>query len=245
MNSEIDCAYISNITVNNCIHHSFVIGNAIDAWQISISQNLHAINDYKSLLSADELARAGRYLQQKDRERFITSRAALRILLGKYLKIPAAELVFHLGENKKPFVKSNNNIDIHYNVSHSGDYILIAVAGSAVGADIEKINPEFSYIDILEQVFSLYEITHIQHSANPVETFYRLWTRKEALLKATSKGIDDAIKQVSCLDGYHIVDIAVTGAPGHWFITSFNVDNDYVGSIAGSSNCINHKQFFF
>src|ERR1700748_1271257 len=107
MNSEIDCAYISNLTVNNGIDHCFVIGNTIDVWQISISQNQHAINNYKSLLSADELARAGRYLQQKDRERFITSRAALRILLGKYLNIPATEVTFHLGENKKPFVNSS------------------------------------------------------------------------------------------------------------------------------------------
>jgi len=232
MQSIITCADILNINWHNGSDCNFNTGPAADVWQISITSNILAVNDFFELLSADERARASRYSQQKDRERFIISRGVLRILLGRYLKTPAAEIVFEIGMNKKPFVESIDGSELHYNTSHSGDCILIAIATLPLGVDVENMEPFFPYQDILEHSFNPHEITHINQSDAPLETFYTLWTRKEALLKATAKGIDDDIKLVPCLDGEHRVPGSIIQSTQNWFVSSFNINYSYIGSIA-------------
>jgi 4'-phosphopantetheinyl transferase len=232
MTSNITCADILNINWRDADACDFNMGNTINVWRIAISSNVLAVNDLSELLSADEQARANRYHQQKDRERFIISRGALRILLGLYLKMPPAEIVFETGTSKKPFVRPADLADLHYNTTHSGNYILIGVANTPVGIDIENLEQLFPYQDILEHSFSASEITLINQSVSPLETFYTLWTRKEALLKATAKGIDDDMKHVPCLDGEHTIQNSIIRSNENWFVSSFDVDTDYTGSIA-------------
>jgi len=79
----------------------------------------------------------------------------------------------------------------------------LAVGDSDIGIDVEKIDPDFSYEDILATGFSVSEINLIKKSASPRSYFYLHWTRKEALTKATAKGLDDNLIAVPCLDGLH------------------------------------------
>jgi len=243
MYSTITCAHSANINWLNGDDHDFKMDSAVDVWQISITSNILAVNDFLELLGADERTRANRYYQQKDRERFIISRGALRILLAKYLKTPAADIVFEIGVNKKPFVKNTNGTELHYNTSHSGDYILIAIAELPVGVDVENMEPLFPYQDILEHSFNPDEMAYINQSGTPLETFYTLWTRKEALLKATAKGIDDAMRLVPCIDGEHIVGSSIIQSNKNWFVNSFDIDTNYTGSIATLTMNIKFRTF--
>lgn len=243
MYSNITCADIVNINWRDGNECDLNIGDTIAIWQISISANILAVNDLAELLSADEHARAGRYHHQKDRERFIISRGVLRILLGRYLKIPAAEIVFETGANKKPFVKIAEIADLHYNTTHSGNYILIAIATTPVGIDVENLEPLFPYRDILEHSFSAAEIAYINETAAPLETFYTLWTRKEALLKATAKGIDDDMKLVPCLTGEHITEHKIIGSAQNWFVNSFNLNENYTCGLASHTMSLKFWSF--
>ncbi|WP_448701606.1 4'-phosphopantetheinyl transferase family protein [Mucilaginibacter sp. AW1-3] len=215
----------------------------VNVWKISIPKWIVAINDLKELLSKDEHTRAGRYHYPNDHERFVVSRGALRILLSRYLKTDAKTIVFESGPNRKPFVKNTGGLDIHYNTTHSGDDVLIAIAAMPVGIDVENLEPMFPYQDILEHTFNRQEISVIDESENPLETFYRLWTRKEALLKATGKGIDDDMKLIPCTDGQHRIDRALIGSDANWFVNSFIVDGSYSGSVAAGTNNINFVNF--
>jgi len=59
------------------------------------------------------------------------------------------------------------------------------------------------------------------------------WTRKEALTKATAKGLDDNLKDIPCLDGPHSVSTAIVPeVETSWRVNSFEVDEDHVGSVA-------------
>jgi len=232
MHSNITCSNILDINWHNGNDCDFNIDGAVNVWQISITSNILAVNDFLELLSADERARASRYYQQKDRERFIISRGVLRVLLGWYLKISATEIVFEIGINKKPFVKSTDDTVLHYNTTHSGDYILIAIAALPVGVDAENMEPLFPYQEILEHSFNPDEIAYINQSDTSIETFYTLWTRKEALLKATAKGIDDNMKFVPCIDGKYNIESSLIGSNQNWFVSSFNINHSYIGSVA-------------
>lgn len=185
----------------------------------------------ENLLSNDEILKASRFLHSKDRASFVSRRAALRILLSRYTDIPPSEIEFISGKNKKPGLKSELN-KIRFNVSHSSELILIAISDTEIGVDIERIETGFNYSDILEHSFSEQEINQIEQAADSRDYFFRLWTRKEALTKASSKGLDDELRNIPCLDGWHNINEELIGLNGNWQLNSFNIDHEYTSSIA-------------
>jgi len=234
---SIYCDCIEDILWDKVYADAFSFNACVDAWRIQISSNLQLIDCFDHILSQDEQARASRYHQEKDRQRFMLSRIALRFLLAKYTNSEPEKIKSGIGLNKKPFIQNNSTPDLHYNLSHAGDWILIAISNSDVGIDIEKMDEKFSYSEILRHNFSHAEIDFITDGKKPVESFYLLWTRKEALLKATSKGIDNDLPFVPCLDGEHIVDQKIIGSDENFCVSSFKIGDVYVGSIASPKKC--------
>ncbi|WP_198172463.1 4'-phosphopantetheinyl transferase family protein [Hymenobacter ginkgonis] len=184
----------------------------------------------RTLLRADELARAQRYHQLADQQRFVVARAALRSILGQYLACAPAAIQFVVGPNKKPAIQ--NEPGLHYNVSHSKDWILIAVSAAPVGVDVEAIDPLFPFQDILPHSFSLPERQAIMSSPDGAHLFYQLWTRKEAFVKATARGIDDEFSTIPALDGPHRLAAASGQLVPSWLVSSFTVADGYVGAVA-------------
>ncbi len=93
----------------------------------------------RSRLSSDELARAARFHFERDRTRFSVARAALREILAHYLGTSPAEIAFVYGDHGKPALAPPYG-DLRFNLSHSHDLALCAVArGSEVGVDVERI----------------------------------------------------------------------------------------------------------
>lgn len=213
---------------------SYTVAGTNHIWRINISTNIQYIDKLWGLLSADEHERANRYYREKDKLRFTVARGVLRILLGRYLDVNAKQIVFETGENKKPHV--NGNASLSYNVSHSGNYILIAFSNAEVGVDVEQPDIDMHYEEIMQISYSEAEIDFVMASSNPLQAFYLLWTRKEALLKATGKGIDDALKFVPAVDGVHASMFNIIGSQNSWYVQSFKVDDTHQGSVAASGS---------
>ena len=221
----VNCGNIDNVSWQN-EPDTYQLHNTVHVYGITISASLHLLTLAHVLLNEPEHKRAKSYYQQKDRERFIVSRVALRKLMGKYLNQAPQNIVFSIGNNKKPFIH-NARQPIHYNVSHSGDQILIAISDYEVGIDVEHTQTDFDYEEIIPTCFSALETAHIRSSSGPRHTFYLLWTRKEALLKATAKGVDDDLISIPSLDGAH--DVGFTHVD--WAVRSFVIGDGYVGSV--------------
>ncbi len=122
--------------------------------------------------------------------------------------IPIAKQVFSTGEHGKPYLK--NHSDIHFNISHSGQYVVCAVADVPIGIDVQKVS-EFN-LSVAERVCNEQEITQILTSTDKASEFIKLWTQKEAYVKMLGCGIGmcdlkdipmNKIKSVY-LDGYWI-----------------------------------------
>jgi 4'-phosphopantetheinyl transferase len=229
------CDTIEEILWSKIYSKDFTLDSNVDIWRIMISSSLHLIHHLSQLLSSDERARASRYHQKKDRQRFAVSRIALRFLLGKYSNINPEKIEFAVGGNKKPFMQNVGAPALHYNISHSGDWILIAFSDEGIGADIEMIDEVFSYSEILHQNFTQQEISFITNGNHQSENFYLLWTRKEALLKATSKGIDSDLPFIPSLDGRHNADQEMIGSDKDFFVSSFKIADKYIGSVGYAS----------
>ena len=95
-----------------------------------------------------------------DRNRFLVTRSTLRTILGQYLNTAPARLIFSYGTHGKPEVVSeHNDRALQFNVSHSGDFCLIAITRvGAVGVDIERIRWEADLMSVAVHNFSANEI---------------------------------------------------------------------------------------
>lgn len=181
-----------------------------------------------ALLQGDELQRAHRYHRPADHYRFVLGRAAQRLVLGAYLGLPAADLYFEPGINKKPQLRQAPLL--HYNISHAGDLVLLAVAKTEVGVDVEQLNALFAFQELLDYSFSPAEKVFIETSPVPHYAFYQLWTRKEAFVKATGRGIDAEFHQVPALDGKH--RLAAMGSVAAWTVSSLQIGAGYMAALA-------------
>jgi 4'-phosphopantetheinyl transferase len=215
--------YLEDITWLAPGSGDFNINGYTDIWRISIGANLSFLDSLGTLINAAEKERAKRYLQARDRNRFVISRGALRIILARYLDREPSLIEFETGANKKPFLKDT---PLHYNVSHSGDWIMIAVANNPVGADVERVDPAFDYQDIIAEYFSPEEAKYILEEDSHFR-FFLLWTRKEALTKATGKGLDDDLKFIPALNGEHAVEPDLLRSTSGWQVNSFELSPGY------------------
>lgn len=111
-------------------------------------------------------------------------------ILCKFLGIPEDSIC--VGAYGKPFLSKS---DFHFNISHSGQYLIIGVDKDEIGVDIEKITdfPVFAY----DLFFVEEEIKWFQ---NDILRFFQIWTAKEAIIKAVGKDFLLDPKMFSVLD---------------------------------------------
>jgi 4'-phosphopantetheinyl transferase len=145
------------------------------------------------ILSQDEKKRAAQYRFDKDRFVFIQTRFFLRRLLGGYLNCPPASIRFAYTDKDKPYLVSPQNpAGLQFNVSHSGEAALLGFTqGQLIGVDLEHVRPILDLPQIVEQFFSDPQKQEM-HEAAPDQKnslFFKHWTRIEADLKASGKGL--------------------------------------------------------
>jgi 4'-phosphopantetheinyl transferase len=195
---------------------------------------------FPSVLSPDELGRARRFHFEEDRMRFVRCRSALRIVLSRYLAIPASEIVFEYQTYGKPgLVAQQNPQHLSFNVSHSAGMALIAIsAGQRLGVDIEQVRADFDLMTIAERFFSPREQAGLLALPDQVRVpaFFACWTRKESFIKAIGDGLSFPLAQFSVNTepdvGPMIEEIhADIGARKHWSLTSLNVGDDYCATL--------------
>ena len=109
-----------------------------------------------------------------------------RLLLDKALeRLSVGEYTVEYQGNEKPQLKSEKGL--YFNISHSGDFVALALSDHEVGCDIQEIrpyNPKVTKRNYCEK-----ETEYIEHSENKDESFIRLWALKESVLKFDGSGI--------------------------------------------------------
>ena len=162
-------------------------------WHIPLALDDASVLLRRPLLSPDEIQRADRFHFSRDRVRFVSAHAALREILAQYVNSPPQELVFVTGARGKPAPASTwKSCQIEFNLSHSGDFALLAVTWRLVlGVDIERIDPEFASEEIAERFFSASEVAILRSVPRPAqaEAFFSCWAGKEAYIKALGEGL--------------------------------------------------------
>lgn len=152
-------------------------------------------------VSIEELQRRDRLRSIAKRNTFFTQRLFIRAVLARYMSASmlADGAPFGRNERGKPILIDS---EINFNISHSGLGLFIAVCRkNPVGVDFEVIRNMPGMAAIAESFFSPEECAALAASDDQKRqfTFFRIWTRKEALLKAEGVGLACQLKQVSVL----------------------------------------------
>ena len=151
----------------------------------------HWLSEAERILDIDEKNRAALFRFDEDRFRFQKTRTALRILLAGYLDSTPTAIGFYEGPHGKPYLIDQHS-DIQFNVSHTkGAAVIAIVRNIAVGIDIEHSRRKVDVEGVGRKVFTATEQASLKKygNASALQQFFRLWTAKEAYLKATGSGL--------------------------------------------------------
>ena len=201
-------------------------------WRISLKVSSPTLLQLKNTLSPDERSRAKRLLAPQKATAFIIARGRLRQILGNYLNLPPAGLQFSYGIKGKPALHADLCSDLSFNLSHSGDWALLAVAvDTAVGVDLEQIDPLIDCREIAAQFFNPQEISIFNNfpERRKRRGFYRLWTSKEARLKRIGFGFS--------------ADPAADNACPEERTAAFPLAKSYLAAIATSTEIISLQRY--
>jgi 4'-phosphopantetheinyl transferase len=188
-----------------------------------------------SYLSADEKRRAARFHFERDRIRFIAARGTLRTLLGQYLSKQPGELQFHLGQQGKPSLAPEPaGRSLSFNLSHSEDFAAFAFGWNRnIGVDIERIRPGVEHEDIAQCHFSAAEIESLVNlpPADQAKGFFVCWTRKEAYIKASGRGLQIPLDSFDVNLEPGTAARFLRGVDPSWRIIGFEADQQYPAAL--------------
>jgi 4'-phosphopantetheinyl transferase len=177
---------------------SMMLGvNEVHVWRTSLTFSSEELAEFECILSPDEQTRARRYYLPRDKDRFVAGRAILRMILAQYLSLRPQDIQFSFGPNGKPMLYPADPSRLEFNLSHSGDRALVAVAlGFSIGIDIEKIRPDVATAQLAVHICS--EAEQAALAALPegqrVAAFFKCWTSKEACIKASGRGLSLSLR---------------------------------------------------
>lgn len=177
----------------------------VHVWATDLDDESH-LPDCAATLSVSEKERAARFHFERDQKRFIAGRGLLRAILGCYTKTPAASLQFGYGKNGKPHLTNAAEFgDLDFNLSHSGNLALFAVARDRdLGIDLENVRSFSDMDEIAARCFLPEEqrVLRLLRSPQKEECFFRCWTRTEAQLKCKGEGFSDYNESHQKFDGF-------------------------------------------
>ncbi len=198
----------------------------LHVWAVPLNGEPEA---FTGLLSPAERQRLDRFRFADHRRRFQIGHGSLRWILAGYLGTTPETIEFSQGPRGKPYLAQPGPF---FNLSHSGKLAMVAVAGSEVGVDVEKVRRLDSLTPIARRHFSAREFAALDalDGAARELAFYRCWTRKEAYIKALGEGLSMSLDSFevslgeqprfeACHDGedptrWSLIDVS----PGHEFV---------------------------
>jgi 4'-phosphopantetheinyl transferase len=221
-------------------------GTDLHVWAFRLDQPTASLPGLADVLSSEERDRAAGFHFQRHRNQFIAARGLLRIILSRYLRRAPQRLQFGYGKYGKPELRTAPNAGaVQFNLAHSETLALLAITQTApVGVDVERIRLVEDMDELVVRFFSARENAKFQElsSDQKSEAFFNLWTRKEAWLKATGKGIGQDLHrvEVSFLPGEAARLVRVPKrleALGQWSLHDLHPAPDFIAAVAVPPEC--------
>jgi 4'-phosphopantetheinyl transferase len=177
----------------------------VQLWWASLDLSELETERLRQVLSPEEKRRAERFRVTAATRRFVAARAALRLVLAETIGVEPVELEFRLGQHGKPHLADGGP---YFNASDSGDYVVVALTTAEVGVDIELARAMAGRERLARRVCTDRELAMLERVPDEERgaLLLRLWTCKEAALKAIGTGLPGGMRNVE-------VEIPTHGSP--------------------------------
>lgn len=202
----------------------------------------HQRDIYQEWLSDDERQRVDEFSRQELRDSQLITRAGLRASLSQYSdSTPPKAWHFERSARGKPRLSDRSPMnELSFNLSHSGDWLAIGVTvDNEIGIDLQHRHHQQSLSELAQRFFSAEEADTLaaQPEARHSEHFFRLWTLKEAYLKARGLGIANGLDKARFhIDNNGLItaefDPELEDDPSQWQFHHYELDDDYCLSLA-------------
>jgi 4'-phosphopantetheinyl transferase len=234
--------------------------NEVQVWRLRVDLDGHAraaAAAIAEVVTADERDRAARFRQEADRQRFLHGRLLLRTFLGHHLGISPRTVAFVNSafgkpEIERPAVHTESGSDrpaiLRFNLAHSGEWVLFALARDReVGVDVEHHRSMSDLMDLARRFFARPEVAALE-ALDPAlrdDAFFRVWTRKEAIVKAIGQGLSAGLDRFAVsADGVGAAEnddgaaqVALRGLDDdpvwqRWTIHALDMPSSYAAAVA-------------
>lgn len=164
-------------------------------------------NTLMSALPVDKQQRIHRFIHREDAVRTLIADILSRWMICCELGIKNREIQFTTNTYGKPLLQNRDNL--HYNQSHSGNWVASALDYSPVGIDVEEIGQ--TDLDIAEHFFSRQECRDLfaLEASEQREYFFDLWTLKESYIKAVGSGLSLPLDSFTIRRDHHTDSFAL------------------------------------
>jgi 4'-phosphopantetheinyl transferase len=237
--------------MNQCLFQT--LDSEIHVWWSMLDQHQHDVNNYYKMLSHKEQKRVSQFRSQLLRDRQIVSRGILKQLISKYISTDPEEIEFTYNKYGKPLLCGKfDKINLFFSISHSEEVGMFAFAkGNAIGVDVERFQELFVDLEgVIKLCFSDFEKSWFTDVSPKMknEVFYKIWTAKEAFIKAMGTGLSFPLTNIS----YKLNkdnDLSFHSISNYckdmrkWEIVTFNLQSDFIASLVTESNGLKLKKF--
>lgn len=204
---------------------------------VPVSQAMGSLASIERCLDARDRERAARFRFREDRARFILGRGLVRTHLGSCFLQPPETIELAYTDRDRPFFHRDETV--HFSISHTHDLVALALTrGARIGVDLEHLRPPADLPELAKRILSADDLRLFQAlpQSEISPAFFRVWTRKEAYLKARGEGITQGLRQFSVSLGPE----EISGVQDHrektptpaWRLHNLPVPADYMGSVA-------------
>jgi 4'-phosphopantetheinyl transferase len=192
------------------------------------------VESAQCLLSPDERTKSARLRFDRDRSTYIVAHALWRVILGICLEVDATDVRLTSTAAGQPRLPGTA---LSTSLSHSGDWVAIAVCGDAtVGVDVEHSPPHAALNGLMRTICTPAEIAELEPLSPPERevALLKLWTRKEALLKAFGVGLGADPSLLSSTANKLVAPPPSPAAPDQIPCRAFNLElpDGVVGALA-------------
>jgi 4'-phosphopantetheinyl transferase len=216
--------------------------NVVQVWRIPVGAHPAPAGELNRWLTPEEQARGGRFSRAEDRIRFELGRAATRCVLARYLGMAPQDVGIDPDPAGKPHLTASTATGkrmIHFNLSHSGGWILAAFARSfAVGIDVEVVRAKSVSADLIAYVMSASEIRILRTLPEQQQNaaFFKCWTSKEAFVKGVGVGLAVPLQAIEVSiapdEPAQLLAAPPELRPGDWRLLTLGFSEPYAATLA-------------
>jgi 4'-phosphopantetheinyl transferase len=197
--------------------------------------------EYWRLLSGEELQRQQRFYFERDRHRYLVTRAMVRTVLSRYAGVAPRDWEFVVNAYGRPSIAAKLAATrwLEFNVSHSQDLVIMGIARArAIGVDVESVLPQRAALEVADRFFAPAEVAALRAlpSEQQHRRFFDYWTLKESYVKARGMGLSIALDRFA----FHIedptriwlaIDPTLGDQAGRWTFWQLQSGRDYRGAV--------------